>query len=131
MGVLLVTYQAARKIHLWVGLILAIVLIIEAITGLVLAEPWIVGQGKPQIPIGDSQNMEQRKSMPRSVESGKPVQSGFNAFGFAKGLHQGKVGGFDLTWVVDLSAIGLIVLALTGVYLSIPFFRTRSKKSNP
>jgi len=128
-----VTYQTARKIHLCVGLILAIVLIIEAATGLILAEPWIVGQGKPQIPIGDSQNIEQKKSMPRSIaESGKPVQSGFNAFGFAKGLHQGKVSGFDLTWVVDLSAIGLIILVLTGVYLSIPFLRTRStKKNNP
>lgn len=124
------TYQTARKIHLWVGLILAIILTIEAVTGLILAEPWLVGKGKPQIHMNDSQpTIEQRESIPRAITAnGKPAQGGFNTFRFVHDLHQGKVGEFDVTWIIDLSAIGLIILVITGVYLSIPFLRIRSTK---
>ncbi|SMC79101.1 PepSY-associated TM helix domain-containing protein [Sporomusa malonica] len=118
--------------HMWIGLILAIVLLIEAVTGLILAEPWIVGQqGKPQMPQASPQSNIEQGTAPttRGVEPPfKPASNEFNAFGFAKGLHQGKVGGFELKWIVDFSAIGLIILTVTGVYLSIPILKVRRNR---
>lgn len=57
-------YTAVRKIHLWVGLILAVFLVIEAITGLILAEPWLVGQSQINSPhsIESGPNMAQRST---------------------------------------------------------------------
>jgi uncharacterized iron-regulated membrane protein len=58
--------QTARKIHLWVGLILSLVLLIEAVTGLILAETWITGQQRKAQPLRSGvslQNLEQTKSL--------------------------------------------------------------------
>jgi uncharacterized iron-regulated membrane protein len=33
-----------RQAHLWIGLITSIFLLMEAVTGLLLAEPWLIGQ---------------------------------------------------------------------------------------
>jgi hypothetical protein len=41
-------YRFVRKVHLWVGLVLAIVLVVEGVTGLILAEPALFGAAKPQ-----------------------------------------------------------------------------------
>lgn len=129
-------YRIARKLHLWVGLILAIILLIEAITGLILAEPWIVGQGQRQMnPARQSANTEQINSQhtgrpaqgeKRTPEGTKPAAS--SAFGIAKGLHQGKIGNINAKWLVDLAAIGLIILTLTGVYIAIPILRAQQKR---
>lgn len=37
-----------RKVHLWIGLITSLFLLIEAVTGLLLAEPWLIGQSQPK-----------------------------------------------------------------------------------
>jgi len=133
----LIIYRTARKLHLWLGLMLAIVLLSEATTGLILAEPGLVGQAKPEIlasrpaanlaqgtiPEGkDLMSQGQEQIQTRT----KPVPSG--VFGMAKGLHQGKIGNLNLKWIIDLTAIGLILLTLTGIYLSIPILRSQRKK---
>lgn len=119
-------YHAARKLHLWVGLVLAVVLLVEAVTGLILAEPWLVGQEAPQMPPGSAQPSGLRDGQGQAPprEGAKPATGG--AFGMAKGLHQGKVGSLDLSWVIDLSAIGLVILVVSGVYLAIPILRAQS-----
>lgn len=128
-------YQAVRKVHLWVGLILAVILLMEAITGLILAEPWMVGQEKTHRPPADFRsNIEQGKTPGTEGSVGLPASQGnrnargeFSVFGFVKGLHQGKVGNLDLKWVIDLSAIGLVVLTLTGIYLSLPHLLPKNR----
>ena len=118
-------YSAVRKIHLWVGLILAIVLLSEAVTGLVLSEHWIIGQSQDEPPMSERAQSTEMKNAPpakegiRNADNAKPATSAFSALGFAKGLHQGRLGSLDLKWLVNLAALGIIVLTLTGVYLSI------------
>ncbi len=124
-------YKVARKMHMWIGLILAVVLLIEAITGLILAEPWLVGReqqqmspgGQPGITTDQGNNPRDKGAM---VQGTKPTPTG--AYGLAKGLHQGKIGNLDLKWVVDLSAIGLVILTITGIYISIPILKAQQKK---
>lgn len=132
-------YQTARKIHLWVGVILAIVILIEAVTGLILAEPWLIGEergqgqqqrrqlGKQQIGIQanapDNTNAIQGEQRAAAGRTTAPS----SAFGLAKGLHQGKFETFNLKWLVSLSAIGLIILTLTGIYIAIPILKARYK----
>lgn len=134
--------KTIRKIHLWFGLILAVFLLTEAVTGLILAEPWTIGAGKPEklidgdrrLDIEQSEPAGQREIMPPPGENGiaertDSAQSGFNALSFVKMLHQGNVGGLDFGWVLDLTAIGLVILALTGIYISIPLLRPRSRRN--
>lgn len=127
--------QLVRKIHLWVGLILAVLILIEAVTGLILAEPWLVGQDKTQRPqVEQSQRTEQlNKPGDKNAAPGgqfatmdkKPAAS--SAFGLAKGLHQGKLGTLNLKWLASLTAIGLIILTLTGLYIAIPLLKARRR----
>lgn len=130
--------QTARKIHLWIGLILAIFIIIEALTGLILAEPGLVGQGNRQLPSGSQQLNAEQAQVPgtkgtapqgemRAQQRGTPPAEGLNVFGVAKGLHQGKVGSLKFELIVDILAIGLIILSVTGVYIAIPLLRGRSR----
>lgn len=120
-------YQAARKIHLWVGLLLSLFILIEAITGLLVAEPWLVGQSSPQkSPIGQQQNMQRDRGQ-AAVTDGVKEQLPSGIIPFAKGLHQGKLGGLNLKWIADLTAIGLVILTLTGIYIALPILRARNK----
>lgn len=124
--------KMARKLHLWIGLILSIVLLVEAITGLMLAEPKLFSQqaGPPfssavQAQVND-QTKPQETGRPSRENRAQPpgTPSGISA----KGLHKGMVGSVNLGWLVDLSAVGLIILVLTGVYMAIPQLRARTRK---
>lgn len=55
----------------------------------------------------------------RNADNVRIVSSNFNPIDFAKGLHQGKIGNLDLKWLVNLAGLGIIVLTLTGIYMSI------------
>jgi hypothetical protein len=123
-------YKAARKIHLWVGLVLAAVVLVEALTGLILAEPWLVGHdsARPQQQSAGLQNHAPLKATASGIEGTKPAADGFNIVGFAKGLHRGKVYGFDLKWLIDLTAVGLIVLVVTGVLIAKPMLLARNRR---
>ncbi|WP_416333989.1 PepSY-associated TM helix domain-containing protein [Anaerospora hongkongensis] len=115
-------YIAVRKLHQWVGLILAVFLLIEAITGLILAEPWLVGQSRinPPHSIEGASNMAQRSDgMSRSS----------SPLGIAKQLHEGKLNGLNFKWLIDLTAIGIILLTVTGIHLSISLLFIRNKQT--
>ena len=49
--------------------------------------------------------------------------------GIVKGLHAGRLGNLDIKWLIDLSAISMIVLTVTGIYLSVKILRTKKKLS--
>ncbi|MEN6414359.1 MAG: PepSY domain-containing protein [Veillonellales bacterium] len=120
-------YITVQKIHQWIGLVLALFLLAEAISGLILAEPWLAGQSKgtphqgvERSQVGDEKStLQDRSRQPATLNiSEKPAQTTFNIFGFAKGLHQGRIGNINLSWLIDLLAIGIIILTLTGIYLT-------------
>ncbi|UJF33452.1 PepSY-associated TM helix domain-containing protein [Paenibacillus hexagrammi] len=53
-----------------------------------------------------------------------PGQAG-GIIGIVKGLHEGKIGQTDVSWLIDLTAIGMIVLTVTGITLSIKTLRAQ------
>jgi hypothetical protein len=96
--------KLARNVHLWVGVVLSVFILIEACTGLIQAEPWIIGTDESQL------------------------HDNLTSFAhFTNSVHEGKIGTINLKWVIDITAIGLIILTLTGIYLSVPFLRSRKK----
>ncbi len=117
--------QFVRRVHLWVGLLLAVVLVVEAVTGLILAEPEWFGQAKGKPP-----GLQAAQGGPPAGPGRQPgaAPGSFSLYGVAKGLHQGKVGDVNLGWVVDISGGGLVVLTLSGVYMAIPLLRARNKR---
>lgn len=118
-------YRVVRKVHLWVGLILAIVLLAEAVTGLILAEPALFGAEKAQGQQGQQQSQGQGQGLQRR-ERARGAAGGL--YGLAKGLHEGRVGGLDLRWVIELSGVGLAVLTVTGVYMGLAVLRAERRR---
>lgn len=121
-------YRFVRKVHLWVGLALAVVLVVEAVTGLILAEPALFGAAKPQgapglerQQAGEGQGLQLRRRERAGGAAG-------GVYGVAKGLHQGRVGGVDLKWLVELSGVGLVVLSATGVYMGVVILRAGRRR---
>lgn len=40
--------KKTRRAHLWIGLIASVFIFIDALSGLILNEPWLIGQSSPQ-----------------------------------------------------------------------------------
>ncbi|GEN33533.1 PepSY-associated TM helix domain-containing protein [Aneurinibacillus danicus] len=137
-----------RQLHLWIGLLTSFFILIEAITGLLLSEPWLIGMDKGERRPG----MEQRASFSTREKGSLPSQStnqsesvlsqagkpgaispeedrgGFGLMGFIRGLHEGRIGGTNVKILVDITAIGLIILTVTGITLSIQIVRAQSRR---
>lgn len=125
-------YTTVRKIHLWVGLVLAVFLLIEAITGLMLAEPWLIGQASHQGPpriVEKEQSSEVKNNAPSAelAQRSDVRRDSSSPFSIAKGLHEGKIASLNLKWLVDLVAIGIIILTITGIYLSFTLLSLRNR----
>ncbi|MGZ0084376.1 PepSY-associated TM helix domain-containing protein [Caldibacillus thermoamylovorans] len=112
-----------RNLHLWIGLISSVFLLVEAVTGLLLSEPWLIGQ-------------TERGEMHRAVQEGmssfgagsgasttpmapRAEGGGSSLMMFVRQLHEGRLGSLDIRWAVDLAAVAMIVLTATGICLSI------------
>lgn len=119
---------------MWLGLALAIFLIIEAVTGFILLEPWIVGMDKSK-PAPESNNfIEGNKSPaiqePNSEKINKEINprqapNQNNAYGIVRKIHEGIFGSLNFKWLLEITVIGLIILTLTGIYLSIPILKAQ------
>jgi hypothetical protein len=125
-------FATIRKIHLWVGLILAVFLLVEAITGLILAEPWLVGQashqGPPRIIEKEQSSGVKNNLPPEEIAQRSDIKRDSSSpFSIAKGLHEGRIASVNLKWLVDLVAIGIIILTITGIYLSVTLLSLRNK----
>lgn len=136
-----------RQLHLWIGLLTSFLILIEAITGLVMTEPWLLGINKPST--GQRVQLEKTKTGEtfgrEAGEYGKPVEgeasegidfrkanNSNNLMGFIKGLHSGRIGDTNLSVFLDIAAIALIILTTTGIILSIKTLKAQSitKKKN-
>jgi hypothetical protein len=144
-----------RQAHLWIGLITSVFLLMEAVTGLLLAEPWLIGQqpkGEPMLMQGveqgqistgmaqqgpssagnfaegessSSPDLEQRSFGPREGFRGE--RGGNSLAGIIRGLHEGRLGNMDIRWAIDIAAISMIFLTLSGIYLSVKLLRAQRK----
>jgi hypothetical protein len=144
-----------RQAHLWIGLITSVFLLMESITGLLLTEPWLIGQqpkGEPMLMQGveqgqistgmaqqgqssagnfaqressSSSDLEQRSFGPREGFRGE--RRGSSLAGIIRGLHEGRLGNMDIRWAIDIVAISMIFLTLSGIYLSVKLLRAQRK----
>ncbi|WP_028986802.1 PepSY-associated TM helix domain-containing protein [Thermicanus aegyptius] len=149
-------FRKFRQAHLWIGLISSILLFIEAGTGLLLTEPWLLGQPsgerfefRDQVPLDQmrsqtgiqegTQNGAQNpsgtihnNSSSRSERFRYPDGTMGGRFGnsllaIVRGIHSGRIGNVDIRWLIDLSAVSILFLTATGIYLSIKTLRARRK----
>jgi hypothetical protein len=118
-----------RRIHLWVGVILSLVLLCEGLTGLILAAPSIFGQGPQEGRPAEIQDKVQGEKREMTAGEGEFKRNPVTARGdnsllmIARTLHEGRIGTLNLRWLVALSGIGLAILCITGVFMAITYFR--------
>jgi hypothetical protein len=136
--------KKTRSLHLWIGIITSVFILIESVTGLLLSEPWLMGvkprggMGNPAAIVNqtisasnpNSQNSStsssaivqyEGRSLPsdRHVFDNHQMDGGSGLSNFIRGLHEGQINGLNVKWLVDVTAIGLIVLTVTGISMSI------------
>lgn len=173
--------KKTRKAHLWIGLICSIFILMESITGLLMNEPWLIGQSQTermgnfqpgqmspgQMPgassdssqssgqmqgqtngqsqsntnnqtNGNSQLRKNGQSQSTTATNttgqfpGRGVPGGENSqdslMGIIKGLHEGRIGNTNIKWLIDLTAIAMIFLTGSGIYLSVKVLGVNKKR---
>ncbi|WP_413306815.1 PepSY-associated TM helix domain-containing protein [Bacillus sp. 1P10SD] len=179
--------KKTRTAHLWIGLIASVLILMESITGLIMNEPWLIGQSQMEgnkgnfqpgqfnqgrgtqgstsdtnqagVPVpGQTQeqtnggNLANNQNQPQaggqtqgttgSNPTGQfPAQGGPGAgfpgrdgasqgslMSIIKGLHEGRIGNTDVKWLIDLTAIAMIFLTGSGIYLSLKVLRVGKKR---
>ncbi len=117
-----------RNLHLWIGLFTSLFILIEAVTGLLMLEPWLMGASQPA---AEQQVMHERPARGEAegrtgaaegMEAGKQFNhagQGSSITAFVKNLHAGRVGGTDVSILLDIVAIGLIFMTVTGIVLTV------------
>lgn len=74
-----------RRAHLWIGLIASIFIFMEALTGLLMNEPWLIGQSTIESGSGNFQAGQMNRF--------QGMQGSTDTTGQAGGQTQGQVGG--------------------------------------
>jgi hypothetical protein len=112
-----------RQAHLWIGLITSIFLLMEAVTGLLLAEPWLIGQQERgehrEFLPPNSSAPEHFDNFQEGRQMREAVGQELSLAGIIRGLHEGRLGSFNVKWVIDIAAVAIILLTLSGIYLSL------------
>lgn len=165
-----------RNLHLWIGLFTSLLILIEAVTGLLMLEPALMGAGRPQgeqrvmidkpttgqvsegsaagrqQATSDQSNSGQASGRPSSGQQytteqadtgqaqgrrgpggpGIEADGNFNPAGqgtsfaaFVKGLHSGRINGTDISILLDIVAISLIFMTVTGMILTVKALKRR------
>ena len=123
-----------RQLHLWVGLLASILILIEAVTGLIMSEPWLIGAGKPskqhvETSRPSTGEWENETHFDGEASQGTDFKNTGNAnslMGFVRGLHTGRIGNTDISFFLDIIAVCLIILTTTGIILSSQVLRAQS-----
>lgn len=111
-----------RQLHLWIGLITSVLILIEAVTGLLMTEPWLMGVNRPSV---------EQRSETAETKMVKPGNQGNGLMPFVKNLHAGRIGNTDVSILLDMVAIGMIILTITGITLSVRMIKMqRIQKKN-
>ncbi|MGO0061769.1 PepSY-associated TM helix domain-containing protein [Brevibacillus fluminis] len=144
--------KTTRKLHLWIGIITSLFILMESITGLLISEPWLIGASEMNRKGFPMQQMENgaatatasadaatiaNAQTPTQSAAGQDSHAGANSgfrgerenqsslMGIIRGLHEGKFSGANLKWIVDLTAISMIILTITGITLSLRVLRAQ------
>ncbi|MGG3563000.1 PepSY-associated TM helix domain-containing protein [Neobacillus rhizosphaerae] len=64
-----------RRAHLWIGLIASVLIFMESITGLLMNEPWLIGQTQME---GERGNFQQGQFNRGQFRQGEGQANGFN-----------------------------------------------------
>ena len=78
--------KKTRKAHLWIGLICSIFILIESVTGLLMNEPWLIGQTQME---GNRGNFQPGQFNRGAMQQGTPTDSG-QTQGTAQGQSQAQ-----------------------------------------
>lgn len=119
-----------RQLHLWIGLLTSVIILMEAITGLLMVEPRLMGASAPAMERVAEREMPQVEGSAEGLEAERsfsPPGQGSSAMGFIKGLHSGRIGNTDVSFLLDIAAIVLIILTTTGIILSVRELRAKSR----
>ncbi len=117
-----------RDLHLWIGLFTSLLILIEAITGLLMLEPWLMGIDNT---VSEQRGMHRNQSMDQSIaenidgENFKPSSHGNGILSVVRSIHAGRIGNTDLSLLLDIVAIVLIILTITGMIMSIKILKAR------
>lgn len=169
-----------RNLHLWIGLFTSLLILIEAVTGLLMLEPALMGAGRPQgeqrvmidepttgqvsevfaagrqqagqQATSDQSNSGQASGRPSSGQqytteqantgqvqgrrgpggpgieadgNSNPAGQGTSFAAFVKGLHSGRINGTDISILLDIVAISLIFMTVTGMILTVKALKRR------
>ncbi|MDQ0872449.1 hypothetical protein QFZ77_001108 [Paenibacillus sp. V4I3] len=134
--------KRTRQLHLWIGLICSVFILIQSITGLLLSEKWLTGSGGAEMRPPGAMSQSSTSMTPSAAgdqgtagamqgnrpafNGSGPGQEGANSLtGIIKGLHEGKIGNTNVKWLVDITAISMIFLTITGITLSIKTLRAQ------
>lgn len=142
--------KKVRRAHLWIGLIASVLIFMESLTGLLMNEPWLLGQTQFEGERGDFQPGQFNRGQFRQGAGQENGQmQGQNRFdrngnfpeGFRgermgqvslmstiRGLHEGRIGNTDVKWLIDLTAVAMMFLTGSGIYLSIQILRADRKR---
>jgi hypothetical protein len=141
--------RKTRQLHLWIGLICSVFILIEAVTGLFLLEPQLLGGGGERGGAPQQMQMQQQQttnagaassdtnaappagrgvagSFPRNGNMGPGEAGNAGATNFIRSLHEGRIGNTDIGWVMDITAIGMIILTITGIVMSTKILAAQS-----
>ncbi|MCX8046414.1 MAG: PepSY domain-containing protein [Anoxybacillus gonensis] len=161
--------KKTRHLHLWIGLICSVFLLLEAVTGLLLTERWLMGMSghshdNHEHAHGDDHGhakLNMIDAVKKASESGAfsmdevgvvmnhgmymvrlndkdgtlvtiapdgtVVKKEVNTFAsFVRAIHVGKLGIWNRL-MIDVAAIAIIILTITGIYLSVKILRAQTK----
>lgn len=131
--------RLSRQLHLWIGLLSTVFILIEAVTGFFMLEPGLLGgNGSPPSHMARQAITEGGAAQTGTTDStdsaeGSMIQrpagkeGGGGMMGLIKNLHKGRVGNVDLTLFMEITAVCMIALCITGIVLSIRILSAQRK----
>ncbi len=130
--------KTIRNLHLWIGLFTSLFILIEAVTGLLMVEPWLMGASHPaaeqrvthERPVqGEvAESAEAAREGMEAAKQANPHGQGNSITAFVKNLHAGRVGSADVSVLLDIVALGLILMTVTGIVLTVKALKRQRPK---
>lgn len=116
-----------RRLHLWIGLFCSVIILLEAVTGLLLLNPGLLGASEAEGPpvrqevaqAGGQEASIENEAVTRPGREFPPAAHGFSVLRVIKQLHSGHIGGTDLSGLLSVGAVAVIILTVTGIVLTI------------
>ncbi len=134
--------KTIRKLHLWTGVIVAVFLLLQSITGLILANSHWSGQGPPRAGFDASLGLNESTQVGTPGWEGPGLQRGragsggpyaggrdLGTLAVIRALHEGRAGNYDFSLLLDVVAIGFILVTITGLILAYKVLKRPKEKA--